>query len=215
MFCQHCNKELNSKNAKVQHEIRCSNNPDRISTGYKWSDKQKLDWAKKCAETKCNNQNWSKQRRKKASDNQTKFNKEYWTEEKRAEQSARMRQAVLENPASYTKNNVSGRVQTFEVMSSTGPTKVKGKWELKVANWLNENGVNWANNIQPYNYFWNTKWHLYFPDFLLIDDNVLIEVKGYETDRDLEKWKSVTDKKLVVLKKQQIDNLTQSMEDMI
>jgi hypothetical protein len=215
MFCQYCNKELKSKNALNQHEIRCPSNLNRTITNHKWTDEQKRNWSKKCIETKCNNKPWTDEQKAKASITSKEANKKYWTAEKRLEQSLRMKKIVAENPDSYTKNNVSGRVKMYEVMSATGLTKVKGQWELDVANWLNENNIKWTNDIQPYNYFWNESWHLYFPDFLLIDNNVLIEVKGYETDRDRAKWQSVKDKRFVVLKEQQIKSLTQSMEEVI
>lgn len=118
-----------------------------------------------------------------------------------------MRQIVKDNVDSYSKNNVSGRVKMYEVMSTTGLTKVKGTWELTVANYFNKENIKWTNNIVPYNYFWNEAWHLYFPDFYLIDSDIVVEVKGFETDRDTCKWKSVIDKKFIVIKKEELKQL--------
>jgi len=87
-----------------------------------------------------------------------------------------------------------------------GSDKVKGKWELRVTEFLNRNNIKWTNSIHPFNYFWKEKWHLYFPDFYLIDLDKFIEVKGYKTDRDVEKWKSV-DKELIIIDKSNLDNL--------
>lgn len=187
--------------------------------GTKWSEERKKAWSEKCKLTNANNKNKKKStpeekelKRLRSIEN----NKNYWTPERRAEQSARMKQKVLENPDSYSKTNVSGRVKMYDVIDSNGPTKVKGTWELKVANWLNDNGVRWTNKIEPYKYFWNQNWHLYFPDFLLVDSNILIEVKGYETDRDHFKWQSV-DKKLIVLKRKDMllldEKLTQGVAE--
>ena len=179
----------------------------------KWSEERKKAWSEKCRLTNANNKS------KKESTVEEKelkrlrsieYNKKYWTPERRAEQSARMKQKVLENPDSYSKSNVSGRVKMYDVVDSNGPTKVKGSWELKVANWLNDNNVRWTNAIEPYKYQYNNNWHLYFPDFLLLDSNILIEVKGYQTDRDLAKWKSV-DKKLIVLKKKDMLSLEKTI----
>ncbi len=114
-----------------------------------------------------------------------------------------MKRKVLENPDSYSKENVSGRVKMYEINDSFGATKVKGTWELAVAEWLNSNNIRWTNKIEPYKYNWNNNWHFYFPDFLLLDKNILIEVKGFETDRDICKWQSV-DKKLIVIRKNDI-----------
>ena len=179
----------------------------------KWSEERKKAWSEKCRLTNANNKS------KKESTPEEKelkrlrsveYNKKYWTPERRSEQSARMKQKVLANPDSYSKSNVSGRVKMYEVIDSTGPTKVKGTWELKVAEYLNNNNIRWTNNIEPYKYFWKESWHLYFPDFLLLDSNTLIEVKGYEIDRDQAKWQSV-DKKLIVIKKKDMLSLEKSI----
>lgn len=181
--------------------------------GSRWSEERKKAWSEKCKLTKDNNKNKKKltQEEKELKRlHSIEYNKNYWTPERRAEQSARMKQKILEKPDSYSKTNVSGRVKMYETIDSTGPTKVKGTWELKVANWLNDNNVRWTNKIEPYKYYWNQNWHLYFPDFLLIDNDILIEVKGYETERDHFKWQSV-DKKLIVIKRKDILSLDKKL----
>ena len=128
-----------------------------------------------------------------------------WTEEKRKQQSDIMKNVVELNPNSYSKENVSGRVKMYKVNSSHGLTKVKGTWELKVANYLNENNIKWTNDIEPFKYFWNGSWHFYFPDFYLEDKNIFIEVKGYKTARDIAKWSAVDN--LIVIDKDKIKDL--------
>ena len=173
----------------------------------KWTEERKRAWSEQCKLTGCNNKKvWTDEARRKQSELSRKINNEYWTPERRAEQSARMKQKVLERPESYSKTNVSGRVKLYEINDSYGKTKVKGTWELKVAEWLNKNNIIWTNNIEPYKYHWNNQWHLYFPDFLLVEKNILIEVKGYQTDRDLAKWESV-DRELIILKAKEIMRL--------
>jgi hypothetical protein len=173
----------------------------------------KKAWSEKCRLTNVNNKNKvqsTPEEKEQKRLRSIEINKAYWTPERKAEQSARMKKIVLENPDSYSKSNVSGRVKMYEVIDSNGPTKVKGLWELKVAHWLNDNNIRWTNTIEPYKYYYNNNWHLYFPDFLLLDTNVLIEVKGYQTDRDLAKWQSV-DKKLIVLRKKDMLSLEKSI----
>ncbi len=175
----------------------------------KWTDEQKKAWSDKCKLTKINNKNkkeYSSEEKEAARLRSIEINKKYWTAEKRAEQSARMKQKVIDNPDSYSKNNVSGRVKVYEVISTAGPTKVKGLWELAVAEYLNENNIKWTNKIEPFKYYWNNNWHLYFPDFLLLETDTLIEVKGYQTDRDIAKWNAVN-KQLIIIKKQDLKNL--------
>lgn len=173
----------------------------------KWTEQSKAAWSKKCRETGCNNgDRWTTENRRKAGERLKKHN--IWTPERREQHSRKMKEAVQNNPDSYTKKNVSGRAKLYTVLSSSGETTVKGSWELKIANWLNENQIAWTNDIEPYSYFWNCRWHLYFPDFLLLESNLLIEVKGYQRERDEAKWKSVTDRELIILKQKQLQDLS-------
>ena len=57
--------------------------------------------------------------------------------------------------------------------------------------------------IHIFEYEWENKIHLYFPDFYLPDYDIYIEVKGYERERDRCKWKVVPN--LLVLKKKEIE----------
>ena len=97
-----------------------------------------------------------------------------------------MKRAVRENPDSYSKNNVSGRVKIVEYNG----VKLKGSWELITAQWLDSINVKWKAEVNPQEYIWNNSTHLYFPDFYLTDYDVYIEVKGYKRDRDDAKWTS-------------------------
>lgn len=134
-----------------------------------------------------------------------------WSPERRQLHSKRMQEVVRKHPESYSKNNVSGRVKMYEVSSPAGLTKVKGLWELAVAKELNLQNVKWTNSVKPFVYFWNGKWHQYFPDFYLEEIDSYIEVKGYHTERDDAKW-SVVDR-LLVLKKQDISRLSIVLSD--
>lgn len=110
-----------------------------------------------------------------------------------------MRQAVLDNPDSYSKKNVSGRVKMIEYNGNT----YKGMWECVFAKYLTENNIKFLQPSSPFPYEFEGKWHLYFPDFYLEDLNVYVEVKGYERPRDLAKWNSVEN--LIVVKQKHID----------
>ena len=55
-----------------------------------------------------------------------------WTEVERENHSVIMKNVVLRNPKSYSSENVSGRVKTY----IHNGVKLKGKWELEVAKWL-------------------------------------------------------------------------------
>ena len=184
--CPFCSKEFKTRN----HEYKCSLNPNRYV---------KI---------------WTEEMIKHASMKSKKSNDEYWTQERRLEQSVRMLKIVKENPDSYSKSNVSGRVKMYEIESSKGVTKVKGTWERSVATLLNSFGINWTNSIKPFSYFWNNGWHLYFPDFYLFDLDIYIEVKGFETDRDIAKWKYF-ESPLIKIKKTEMKNLESFLKESI
>lgn len=112
-----------------------------------------------------------------------------------------MKEVVKNNPDSYSKNNVSGRVKMYAFEGQT----FKGKWELLVAKCLSSANIEYTNEITPFVYSWENGEHLYFPDFYLPSMDLYIEVKGYERERDRCKWKSV--KNLIVLKSSQIKEL--------
>lgn len=125
-----------------------------------------------------------------------------WTEERRKRHSESMKKAVLNNPDSYSKNNVSGRAKLVEY----GNTKLKGGWEVKVAVWLDKNNISWTNEIEPIKYSWEGKDKLYFPDFYLPEYDLYIEVKGYKRDIDEAKWNSV-EKQLLIVDKSTIHKI--------
>lgn len=134
--------------------------------------------------------------------------KEYQkTEEYKLEQSKIMKEVVKNNPDSYSSKNVSGRVKNYKRLFYGEEFIFKGKWELLVAEKLFESDIKFTNEIQPIEYFWEEsgKNHLYFPDFYLPEIDLYIEVKGYQRDRDLDKWASLDN--LIVLKEKEINML--------
>lgn len=63
---------------------------------------------------------------------------------------------------------------------------MRSSWEIKVADYLTENNVDWF-----YEYAWLkiNKEIYYLPDFYLPDKNYYIEVKGWKTERTMKKYK--------------------------
>ena len=62
-----------------------------------------------------------------------------------------------------------------------------------------DNGKIPIRNKKGYIYTYEDKEFKYYPDFIV--DDVIYEIKGYETDKDLVKYKSIKDKKLTILNK--------------
>lgn len=189
--CSFCGEE---KGKRFRfHEIYCNCNPNRKSGSNQYikASNLGLEKPKLSVETR---EKLSKASSKQMTDfyKDTK-NRELWSE--------KMQKAVRDHPESYSKNNVSGRVKLYSIKD----TKVKGKWELLVAEKLDELDIQWTNSLTGIEYEWGGRTRKYFPDFYLKDYNLYIEVKGYKTDRDIAKWTVVDN--LVVLEDEEIKKI--------
>ena len=82
--------------------------------------------------------------------------------------------------------------------------------EIAYAKWLNENNIKW-DKPKSNAYKLSGKDKKYYPDFLLIDTNEIIEIKGYWWEGDKAKMLAVTTQhpelKISVLTKQELDNI--------
>jgi len=206
MECKYCEKTCKNHNSLVNHERLCSNNPNkqilksnlinynakRKELGIRGSNHfikaEKLGLEKPTVSEQTKKKISEARRRRKISD------------ETRQKLSESMKMAVQKSPESYTKNNVCGRVKIVEYKG----IKLKGSWEVIVAEWLDDNNIVWEHETKCFDYVWNGN-RKYYPDFYLPDYDVYIEVKGYETERDLEKWKNVPN--LVVFKLNEINKI--------
>jgi len=195
-ICKFCNKICKNLNSLTQHQIRCKANPDKINTKISNETKEKISSTMKIANTN-SSRIWTIEAIEKVRKASIKFNSTYWTTENKEKHSKLMKSIVEKNPESYSTNNISGRAKIYEYNGF----KLKGTWEVKVVSILDKLNIKWTNKITPFPYYWNKSWHLYFPDFYLIDYNLYLEVKGYQRDRDIEKWK-VLDNLLIIKKKE-------------
>jgi len=210
MNCKYCSKLCKNNNSLTQHQIRCKLNPRAIkvvSNFIKYNKRVKNGTIEKLNSnqfTKARREGIvvevSQETRNKISEKIKKRNADgYWTNERRKKHSNAMKRAVKNNPDSYSISNVSGRTKTLIYNGF----KLKGSWELEVAKWLDKQSIKWTNIIDGIEYNWNGSIHLYFPDFYLTEMNLYIEVKGYERDRDLAKWKVVPN--LIVFRLKEIN----------
>lgn len=190
LICFHCNKEVKNKNSKIQHEIRCKSNPNRIEVKPTFGrlgkpGKNQYSYGKSmAAETK-----------KKISE---KSKLQVWTEDRKKKHSEIMKQTVSNFPESYSSSN---RGRTKQIIFDG--IKFQGKWELVFYQYCINNDINIRRCNEWFEYDWNGI-RKYFPDFYLPDKNIYVEVKGYQTDRDLAKW-SAFPHTLVVVRKEDIE----------
>lgn len=176
LTCKFCGKICKNYASYIQHTSRCTSNPDRYV------------------------QSFSENTRKILAEQARNI---VWTDEMRKKHSIAMKKAVENNPDSYSTSNVSGRVKNIEYNGNT----FKGTWELQVAKSLDDANIKYTNSVYGIPYFWNetNSWHTYFPDFYLPEYDLYVEVKGYQRERDLDKWSSVEN--LIVLKGSEINAL--------
>ena len=127
------------------------------------------------------------------------------TDENRLKVSEGMKRAVLKHPESYTSSN-RGRVKQIII----DDVKLHGSWEAIFYIWAKENNLKPNRCLKGFDYFWNGKIRKYFPDFYLPDLNLYVEVKGYETEQDREKWKQFPER-IIVLKKNEIQEIKKDL----
>lgn len=210
--CKYCGKECKNKNSLAQHEIRCKNNSNRIDISKSINNFANYNkMIKECKIIKTYTNQFTKAKelglpipsvseetRQKISESSK---KQVWDDERRKRHSTYMLNAVKKNPLSYSCEFVNGRAPRINYNGII----LNGKWEQYVAEYLDSKHIKWERPLVPFEYFWKNSSHLYYPDFYLVDYDVYIEVKGYERERDLCKWKVVPN--LIVLKKEEIKKI--------
>ncbi len=201
MECRYCKKKCKNGNSIRNHERLCKNNPNRqipkLNGIIQYNKKRKelsipgTNQYTKAKVLGLPTPIITEETRIKLS----KANKgKKLTNEQRERISLAMQKVVEKYPDSYTKNNVVGRVKNILYNG----IKLKGSWEVMVAEWLDSNNIKWEHETKHFEYEWNGK-RKYYPDFYLPELDIFLEVKGYKTERDLAKWKVVPNLKIVSL----------------
>ena len=207
-ICQYCGRKCKNLNSLRQHEIRCKENPNHIKIVSNWAAYNKIrkptNQFIKAKELGLDPPIVSKETREKFS--------KIWkgkqhTEEEKKKLSESMKNAVIKYPDSYSSSNVNGRVKHYKYNGFI----LDGKWELEVAKYLDSKNIKWEKPKNGFEYEWNNSIHIYFPDFYLPEYNYYIEVKGYQRDRDLYKWKVVD--KLIIIKEKEIKDIRNNIYD--
>jgi len=207
LVCKYCGKECKNKNSLTQHEIRCKLNPNRISLPP--SNFINYNKSIQLKERQPSNQYIKAKKEGKIlkMSNQTKeklskvWKGRHHTEEQKKKISKSMKIAVRKYPESFSASNVNGRVKHYDYNGF----KLDGLWELEVAKYLDSKNIKWIKPNNGFEYEWNNDIHIYYPDFYLPEYNYYIEVKGYQRDRDLYKWQSVSN--LIIIKRKEIDEI--------
>ena len=205
LICDYCNKLCKSINSVKQHEIRCKENPNRISLEYIKGVIRSADIAiEECSfckkefkkrgakgnhEARCP-ENVNRKLQIVSAEGKLAGKKKYseWVtvhysdQSNRDKVSERMQQAVNDHPESYTSGN---RGRTKQIIYNN--IKFQGQWELDFYMWCETNSVFVIRSPNWFNYTWGRN-RKYNPDFYIPSLDLYVEVKGYETDQDRAKW---------------------------
>ena len=203
-ICQFCGKVCKNKNSLTQHEIRCKENPNKIDLGYLTN--------RDYSQININPSNQFIKAKQlglpipKMSDETKQKISNVWkgrkhTKETKEKISKTMQQVVKDKPDSYNGVNINGKVKKYKYNN----VSLDGSWELLVAQYLDFNNIKWERPHKGFEYIWNNDKHTYYPDFYLTDYNMYIEVKGFETERDYIKWKSLSN--LIIIKRKEIGDI--------
>ena len=68
-----------------------------------------------------------------------------------------------------------------------------------------ENNIPFERNTVGYEYYYKGNKHKYYPDYKV--SNTIYEIKGFETDKDREKYKSIENLNLKILYKKDIQHM--------
>jgi hypothetical protein len=203
-ICQYCGRECKNLNSLRQHEIRCNENPNKIDLEYLSNrDYSNFNFNPSNQFIKAKQLGLSipevSDKTKQKISNVWKGRKH--TKETKEKISKTMQQVVKDKPETYNGININGKVKKYEYKG----IKLDGSWELLVAQYLDFNNIKWERPHKGFEYIWNNDKHIYYPDFYLTDYNIYIEVKGFETERDYIKWKSLSN--LIIIKRKEIDDI--------
>jgi hypothetical protein len=92
---------------------------------------------------------------------------------------------------------------------------LRGTWEVRVAEWLDRNSVTWTKDVLL-KYKKDDIKRTYVPDFYIPSANVVLEVKGFFSDKDKEKMILVKDQhkhiNFVMLFEAEIKDLNSSLK---
>lgn len=180
MFRCVCGRKFNSKNALNSHKGKCKIiKPEYISPskkeGYINPMKGKTAWNKGL--TKETSKIINKASTLISSSLKNKPGHKL-TDETKLKLSLIMKEKYSNNPPKVAGRSKRGWYKGFYCRSS---------WELAYLIYQLEHNINIEPVSTGFKYIWNDSIHTYFPDFYLPDENVYIEIKGYYSERSIEK----------------------------
>lgn len=201
--CQYCGRKCKNQNALKQHEIRCKKNPDKIDTSKSWNNGNRPAW----------NKGKSKETNKsvlKASKTLSKTLKTKYKEE--------LKQGIKRKQPKWVKDKISasmvGKNIDSQEHNQMGTCKCgyykdifcASSYELAYLIYCLDHNIDIKRNKKSYRYKYKGKEHNYFPDFV-INDKVLIEIKGKKSRIVNIKAKAVNDLPIRILYRKDLEHI--------
>jgi len=218
--CNFCNKEIHNKGSLIAHIKCCKLNPDRVSnkrSPHAGKKKGCVAWNK----GKSNIELYGiekaaliKQKVSKSITDTVKRTGSSWSKMSK-EQQGRFKEKhkhIINDRYEKGWLPKAGRCKKLHFFSKfAGEITVDGTWEHELAIYLDEKNINWKRNKKRFSYInGHNSQSFYTPDFYLVDYNIYIEVKGYETEKDRCKWSCFTEK-LIVFKRNEIKKIKEKI----
>ena len=204
-ICRYCGRICKNDNSLRNHERLCKENPDRQilkSNFITWNEFRKGKKLQKPSNQYLKAKELgtdyciSDETRQKLS---TKGHLRKSSDETKQKLSKTMKKVAAENK-SYSENKSHLTKKSF-----VNGFRMDSDWEKIFAEYLISSDIKWVKSNKSFKYVFEGEEHSYYPDFYLSEYDRYIEIKGYETEKDLAKYKSVKD--LIVLKQNDIKKI--------
>lgn len=122
--------------------------------------------------------------------------KEYWSKESSRLKQSEASKRNWKNPE-YVKSVTDGYKMFYYQTKSGDVIYLRSSYEEKVCKYLEDNDIRFEYQMKGYKYFFEGREHIYWPDFFLIDLDLILEVKPdtlIEKPLIQEKYHAVIDK---------------------
>jgi hypothetical protein len=197
MKCKYCNKEIQNKGSLINHQ----NNQCKLNPNYVYVFKTRIMSPETLKKIRHNNEKLKgksyieRYGEEKAQEIKKKLRTHKKTrnvtEKQELERRKKISKTMKNNPDVGGLREGSGRgVKQWYVSPIAGKVYLRSSYEIEYAKWLDNNNIQWKQNLIKFPYEWKNEIRFYYPDFYLIDLDKYVEIKGYKTEKDIAKWKN-------------------------
>lgn len=197
LVCKFCGKKCKNKNSLAQHEIRCNNNPNKINTYT----------AKGINNPLYGKPSWNKGLTKDTDERVKNLSRSLLDFYENNEAPLKGKKLSDEHILKMKNNPKCGGLRHGAGKGKKGWYKgiyCDSTYELVYVIYNIDHNISFKRCKRVYEYEYNGEIHKYHPDFEL-EDGTLIEIKGYINDIVYIKLNAVTDRKIIMLTKEDLE----------